>query len=69
MTTNEILSQVSSAIDELLRTKTCSIDMALAEQFAQAISAMGLCICDGLLDTDNHLKYFYLDNKHNDYKI
>lgn len=43
--------------------------MALAEQFAQAISAMGLCICGGILDTDNHLKYFYLDNKHNDYKI
>ena len=69
MTTNEILSQVSNAIDQLMRDKTCSIDIDLAEPFANAISAMGICICGGLLDTDNHLKWFYLDNKHNDYKI
>lgn len=69
MKTQDILQAISSAINELKCTKVCSIDVSIASQFAHAISAMGLCICGGAYDMDTNRKWFYLDNKHNDYKI
>lgn len=69
MTTKEILSAISSAASELMRLKFCSIDVSIAEPFANAISAMGICICGGALDMSTNQKWFYLDNNHNDNKI
>lgn len=69
MTTSEILHAISVAASELERLYVCSIGASIAEPFAQAISAMGICICGGAYDMDTNQKWFYLDNKHKDYKI
>lgn len=69
MTSKEIFTAIQAAVRDLMNLGVCSIHTNIAAPFADAISAMGICICGGALDMNTMQKWFYLENKENDYKI
>ncbi len=61
METNQKLAVIIAAFAQLIAKRSCCVPLQFVTPFATAMEALQVPILGGMYDSDNQLKYFYLD--------